>query len=147
VRDLEREREERDAESERDPEEESESDPESDSESVSEPEDADTLLLLFPGFVFVCGSPGFSFARSFSLASSNLLAVPVFVLNSSGNSTEGFPSNFSLSNTLTFASCCVLDGRETYGLVDLHSKMKCPVPKHFWQMVVDDAPGLFPDRL
>ena len=22
-----------------------------------------------------------------------------------------------------------------------------PVPKHFWQTVVDDAPGLFPDRL
>jgi len=147
VRDLERNREDPEDESERDPdEEESESDPESESESDSEPEDEDALLL-FPDFVFACDSPGFSFARSFSLASSNLLAVPVFVLNSSGNSTEGFPSSFILSNVLTFASCCVLDGRETYGRVDLHSKMKCPVPKHFWQTVVDVAPGLFPDRL
>jgi len=146
VRDLEREREDPDDESEWDPEdEESESDPES--QSVSEPEDVDALLLLFPDFVSVCGSPGVSFARSFSLASSNLLAVPVFVLNSSGNSTEGCPSSLSLSNALTFASCCVLDGRETYGRVDLHSKMKCPVPKHFWQTVVVVAPGLFPDRL
>jgi len=78
-------------------------------------------LCLFPGFAFIDDSPGLSLARSFSFASSNLLAVPVFVLNSSGKSTEGFPSNFNLSSVLVFASCCVLEGRETYGRVDLHS--------------------------
>jgi len=129
VRDLEREREDPEEESAEDPEEE-EAESESESESDSEPDD-DALLRLFADFAFVDDSPGFSFARSFSLASSSLLAVPFPVLNSSGSSTEGFPSNFSLSNVLTFASCCVLDGRETYGRVDLHSKMKWPVPKHF----------------
>jgi len=52
-----------------------------------------------------------------------------FVLNSSGKSMEGFPSSFSLSSVLTFASCSVLDGRETYGRVDLHSKMKWPASR------------------
>ena len=164
VRGLEREREDPDDESEWEPEEEeSESDPESElgSESDSELDEDDALkqdesgeLLLrgvvkerahlfplFPNFTFVDGSPGLSLARSFSFASSNLLAVPVlvvemlirtqrgllrgldahFVLNSSGKSTEGFPSSFSLSSGLVFASCCVLEGRETYGRVDLHS--------------------------
>jgi len=107
VRDLEREREDPDDELESDPEEEEfESDPESESasESDSDPVD-DTLLRLFPDAVFVEDSPGLPFARSFSLASSSLLAVPVFALNSSGTSTEGFPSSFSLSSVLTFASC------------------------------------------
>jgi len=124
VRDLEREREDPDDEPEWDPEEEEpESDPESESESEpdSEPDDGDPLLRLFADFALVDDSPSLSLARSFSFAASNLLAVPFCVLNSSGNSTEGFPISFALSKVLTFASCSVLDGRETYGRVDLHS--------------------------
>src|SRR5882757_7266464 len=37
------------------------------------------LLRLFPDFVVVDDSPDFSFPRSFSLASSSLLAVPVLI--------------------------------------------------------------------
>jgi hypothetical protein len=79
-----------------------------------------------------------NFSLSFSLASNILLAVPLlqlkvrhesnhqygytnFVKNSSGTSTEGFPSAFSFASTRGFSSCCVRDGRLTYGRVVLHS--------------------------
>ncbi len=48
-------------------------------------------------------------------------------LNSSGTSTEGFPSVFNLARRLGFSSCAVRDGREMYGRVDLHSYVKWPV--------------------
>jgi len=110
-----------------DPEEpESESDPELDpelseleSESESELEDADGFLVRFlddpSSMSFVSCSLAFSFASNI------LLAVPLFVKNSSGTSTEGFPSDFSFPSTRGFSSCCVRDGRVIYGRVDLHS--------------------------
>ena len=48
-------------------------------------------------------------------------------LNSSGTSTDGFPSAFNLASTRGFSSCAVRDGRETYGRVALHSYVKWPV--------------------
>lgn len=63
----------------------------------------------------------FSFALSFSLASKIRFAVPLFLVNSSGTSTDGFPSALSLASNLGFSIICVLDGRDTYGRGDLHS--------------------------
>jgi len=60
----------------------------------------------------------FSFSLSFSLASRIRSAVPVLLLNSSGTSTDGFPTAFSFDSTPGFSSCCVRDGRDTYGRVD-----------------------------
>jgi hypothetical protein len=82
----------------------------------------------------------FSVSLSFSFASSILFAVPLLAgtrksilskvpaathdtylfLNSSGTSIEGLRI---LAATFGFWSSCVLEGRETYGRVDLHSKM------------------------
>jgi len=113
----------------REPDAEEELEPESDSESESEDEsedeesefdddDEDRRALLRDG-----PSPLslFSFSRSFSFDSRILFAVPLLVLNSSGTSTDGFPSALSFARTLGFSNCCVRDGRETYGRVDLHS--------------------------
>jgi hypothetical protein len=47
-------------------------------------------------------------------------------LNSSGTSAPGLPSALSFAISFGFSICCVLDGRETYGLSNLHSKIKCP---------------------
>lgn len=108
---------------------ESESDSESDSdveeECESEPSEVDRLDLL----AFFLGSDvdaeevvdSFSLALSFSLASRIRLAVPLFFVNSSGTSTDGFPSALSLASNLGFSIICVLDGRDTYGRGDLHS--------------------------
>jgi len=116
---------------------ESESEDESESESLEEEgelDDVHRFLLLVASFSFPFPfdfSASFSFSLSFSFASNILLAVPLLLLNSSGTSTEGFHSAFSLANNLGFSSCCVREGLETYGLVDLHSYMKWPVPRHF----------------
>lgn len=107
---------------------ESESDSESDSdveECESEPSEVDRLDLR----AFFLGSDAdaeevvdsFSLALSFSLASRIRLAVPLFFVNSSGTSTDGFPSALSLASNLGFSIICVLDGRDTYGRGDLHS--------------------------
>lgn len=94
-------------------------------------------------------SPSASFPRAFSLASSIRFAVPLLqsiyqhiypaishgtkkpdeglthlFLNSSGISTDGLPSAFNFASTRGFSSCCVRDGRETYGREDLHSYVK-----------------------
>lgn len=84
------------------------------------------------------------FSLSFSLASSIRFAVPLLLaqisdqtygaqndyahneytyllLNSSGTSTEGFPSSLNLARSAGFSSCFVRDGRDTYGRVALHS--------------------------
>lgn len=107
---------------------ESESDSESDSdveECESEPSEVDRLDLR----AFFLGSDAdaeevvdsFSLALSFSLASRIRFAVPLFFVNSSGTSTDGFPSALSLASNLGFSIICVLDGRDTYGRGDLHS--------------------------
>lgn len=107
---------------------ESESDSESDSdvdEGESEPSEVDRLDLR----AFFLGSDvdaeevvdSFSLALSFSLASRIRFAVPLFFVNSSGTSTDGFPSALSLASNLGFSIICVLDGRDTYGRGDLHS--------------------------
>jgi len=72
--------------------------------------DLDLLVLSFPPF-----------SLSFSLASKIRFAVPVLLVNSDGTSTDGFPSAFNFASTPGFSSCCVRDGRDTYGRVDLHS--------------------------
>lgn len=46
--------------------------------------------------------------------------------NSSGTSTDGFPSAFNFESTRGFSSCCVREGREMYGREPLHSYVKCP---------------------
>jgi len=46
-----------------------------------------------------------SFDRSFSFASKILFAVPTGFLNSSGTSTEGFPSALSFASNFGFSSC------------------------------------------
>lgn len=105
---------------------ESESDSESEvEEGESEPSEVDRLDLR----AFFLGSDvdaeevvdSFSLALSFSLASRIRFAVPLFFVNSSGTSTDGFPSAFSLASSLGFSIICVLDGRDTYGRGDLHS--------------------------
>lgn len=114
-------------------------DPESDSDSDSESselseEDLEDLLAFFR----VLPSSSFAFpldpsraSRSCSFDSKIRFAVPLFVLNSSGTSTEGFPSAFNFASNFGFSSISVREGRDTYGRVDLHSNMKCPVPRHF----------------
>jgi len=98
---------------------EEELDPEEDEESETEPEERDDLRAFFLGLPLSGLPPPFALLRS--LSSSILFAVPVFVLNSSGRSTLGWPSFRSFAKTLGFSSCSVRDGRETYGLFDLHS--------------------------
>jgi len=115
-----------DLESELEPELESESDPELESESESEPEpepepEDDPLRLVRFLEDDASLSPLFASALAFSFAAKILSAVPVFVLNSSGTSTLGCPDAFNLASTFGFSSCCVREGRVTYGLVDLHS--------------------------
>lgn len=102
------------------PELESESDPEPEpddesesSESESESEEDERLAFF--------RSLSFPFSRSFAFSSRMRFAVPSFVLNSSGTSTEGFPAALSLTRTLGFSSCSVRDGLETYGRSNLHS--------------------------
>ncbi len=89
--------------------------------------------------LFLLPSTALSFSSlSFSFAAKILLAVPFLLiagqlpqhkheksaaygfLNSSGTSTEGFPSALSFASTRGFSSCCVLEGRDTYGRVFLH---------------------------
>jgi len=110
-RSLDREESEPESESDCDEESESESSLELESEPDDEPESEDVLLALFfdgpPPLSFIC------FSRSFSFVSNILLAVPLLFLNSSGASTDGFPSALSLANSRGFSSCCVRDGRET----------------------------------
>jgi len=100
-----------------------ESEPEeSESESLEleledEDDDVDVEVLLR----LLLDSPVPSPNRAFSLASRILFAVPLLVVNSSGTSTDGFPSILSFSSSFGFSSCCVREGLETYGRVDLHS--------------------------
>jgi len=114
-------------ESELDSESESESDEseldelESESELESEPEEDDDRFCFF--FALLLSSFSFTAARSFSFAASILSAVPLFVLNSSGTSTLGFPDACSFASSFGFSNCCVRDGRETYGLEFLHSNV------------------------
>jgi len=86
-----------------------ESDSELDSESESEAEDPDvereSLLFLLRGGSSSFAFPFSSFRRSFSLASKILFAVPTGFLNSSGTSTEGFPSAFNFARSFGFSSC------------------------------------------
>jgi len=127
-------------------------DPESDSESeLSEEDDREDLLAFFR--VLSGSSSSFAFPldpsgsfRSSSFASKIRLAVPLFLLNSSGTSTEGFPSAFNFASNLGFSNSSVREGRDTYGRVDLHSNIKCPVPRHFWQTVAELAFGWLFDR-
>lgn len=110
-------------------------DPESDSESeLSEADDLEDLLAFFrdlwsSSLAFPL-DPSSAF-RSCSFDSKIRFAVPLFIINSSGTSTEGFPSAFNFASNLGFSSISVREGRDTYGRVDLHSNMKCPVPRHF----------------
>jgi len=86
-----------------------ESDPELESESESESEDPDvkreSLLFLLRGGFSSFAFPFSSFRRSFSLASNILFAVPTGFLNSSGTSTEGFPSALNFARSFGFSSC------------------------------------------
>lgn len=109
-------------------------DPESDSESELSEEDVEDLLAFFrvlPSSSLAFPLDPSSTSRSFSFDSKIRFAVPLFVLNSSGTSTEGFPSAFNFASNFGFSSISVREGRDTYGRVDLHSNMKCPVPRHF----------------
>lgn len=113
---------------------ESESDSESESESEVSEEDLEDLLAFLralPSSSLDFPLDSSSTSRSCSFDSKIRFAVPLFVLNSSGTSTEGFPSAFSFASNFGFSSNSVRDGRDTYGRVDLHSNMKCPVPRHF----------------
>lgn len=110
-------------------------DPESDSESeLSEEEDLEDLRAFFrvlPSSSLAFPLDPSNASRSCSFDSKIRFAVPLFVLNSSGTSTEGFPSAFNFASNFGFSSISVREGRDTYGRVDLHSNMKCPVPRHF----------------
>lgn len=108
-------REDTESEPEEDPDSDSDEEPDEESESESEEDedegdDDDRRALFFDG-----PSPLslISFSRSFSLFSRILFAVPLLFLNSSGTSTDGFPSALSFANSLGFSNCCVRDGRET----------------------------------
>jgi hypothetical protein len=91
---------------------ESDSEPELESESDEELEDDRRLLLLGLLSSLLFPFP-LSFSLSFSLSSSILLAIPVFVLNSSGISTDGAPLAFSFASDFGFSSISVREGRET----------------------------------
>lgn len=113
-------------------------DPESESDSESESEVSEEDLEDLLAFLRALPSSSLDFpldssstSRSCSFDSKIRFAVPLFVLNSSGTSTEGFPSAFSFASNFGFSSNSVREGRDTYGRVDLHSNMKCPVPRHF----------------
>jgi len=100
-----------------------ESEPESEFEvDESESDELERLDLraFFLDLLFEAVAFSF-FSLSFSFPSKIWFAVPLFFLNSSGTSTEGLPSAFSLASTLGFSSISVREGRETYGRVDLHS--------------------------
>jgi hypothetical protein len=110
----------------------------SESESDSESELSEEVLEDLLAFFRVLPSSSLAFplnpssaSRSCSFDSKIRFAVPLFVLNSSGTSTEGFPSAFNFASSFGFSSISVREGRDTYGRVDLHSNMKCPVPRHF----------------
>jgi len=102
---------------------ESELDPEPESESESDPEleleledpEEELPLARFGSF------PVSNFSLSFCFASKIRSATPSFFLNSSGSSTDGLPSFLIFSSTRGFSSCCVREGRETYGRSYLHS--------------------------
>jgi len=99
-----------------DPLEESEPELESESESECESElesESDDRFTRFDDFSFPL-----PFSLSFSLASNIRFAVPFLLLNSSGTSTDGSPK---VARSAGFSSCFVLDGRDTYGRVALHS--------------------------
>jgi hypothetical protein len=91
---------------------ESDSEPELESESDEELED-DRRLLLFGLLSSLFFPFPLSFSLSFSLSSSILLAIPDFVLNSSGTSTDGAPLAFSFASDFGFSSISVREGRET----------------------------------
>jgi len=103
-----------------------ESDSELDSEplleSESEDDSPDDLEDRLRRFFDESLSPILSacLARAFSFSSNMRFAVPLLFLNSSGTSTEGFPSAFSFASTFGFSNCCVREGLETYGRDDLH---------------------------
>lgn len=102
-------------------------DPESDSESELSEEDLEDLLAFFrvlPSSSLAFPLDPSSASRSCSFDSKIRFAVPLFVLNSSGTSTEGFPSAFNFASNFGFSSTSVREGRDTYGRVDLHSNMK-----------------------
>jgi len=105
----------------------SDDDSDPDDEPGSEREEADALLDdLFVRFL--AGSLLLSFSRCFSFAAKIRFAVPLLFLNSSGTSTDCFPSALDLAG---FSSCAVREGRDTYGRTDLHSYVKWPVRRHF----------------
>jgi len=114
---LEREESEPESESLEESELESELDPEFDVEDESESE----RFTLFELTLLVFFSLSFSLSLAISLASRMRSAVPLLFINSSGTSTDGFPSALNFISTPGFSSCCVRDGRDTYGRVDLHS--------------------------
>jgi len=116
-----------DSETESEPESDDDSDPDSDSGSEAEETDAPDDRFVR----FLARSVLSSFSLCFSLASKIRSAVPLLFLNSSGTSTDGFPSAFNLASTRGFSSCAVRDGRETYGREALHSYVKWPVLRHF----------------
>lgn len=63
-----------------------------------------------------------------------------YFLNSSGTSTLDLSSSLIFASNLGFSNCCVLDGRVTYGLSDLHSKIKCPaVLQYVWHAVLKNT--------
>jgi len=95
---------------------------EADSDSELDDSESDERLDLRAFFFGWLSEPVvFCFSLSFSLASRIKFAVPLFFLNSSGTSTEGFPSALSFASTRGFWSIPVREGRETYGRSDLHS--------------------------
>jgi len=79
-------------------------------ESLSELEDESESDVERERLAFLRGGvslsfPLSSFDRSFSFASKILFAVPIGFLNSSGTSTEGFPSALSFASSFGFSSC------------------------------------------
>lgn len=96
--------------------------------SFSSPAPCPLSLVVSPSPPGFC--PQFrSFGTIQSTWGSEEAATNLF-LNSSGTSTDGFPSAFNLARRRGFSSCAVRDGRETYGRVDLHSYVKWPVVQY-----------------
>jgi hypothetical protein len=81
-------------------------DPESDSESEPESELSEEDLLAFfralPSSSLAFPLDPSKASRSCSFDSKIRFAVPLFVLNSSGTSTEGFPSAFNFASNFGF---------------------------------------------